>query len=105
MTVVRFPATKGVQRFLRVIKEWLRRNQHVPVQVQHKGLAAKLRGYFQYFGLWHCGSKLQAVRDQVIWYWIGTLRRRSQRHHITWEWLQRRSWFHLPSPRVVHPMV
>ena len=33
MTVVRLPATKGVQRFLRAIKEWLRRNQHVPVQV------------------------------------------------------------------------
>ena len=105
MTVVRLPATKGVQRFLRSVKEWLWQNAHTPVQVQQQGLAAKLRGYFQYFGLWNCGPKLQGIRTQVIWYWIRALRRRGQRHHITWEWLYRRSWFHLPSPRVVHPMV
>lgn len=105
MVVVRLPAKKGVHRFLMGIKEWLRRNMHLSPREQQRILAAKLRGYFQYFGLWGCTAPLLKVRYQILWYWARALRRRSQRGRSTWERLERRAWFTLPIPKVVHPMV
>ena len=105
MVVVRLPAKKGVYRFLMEVKEWLRRNMHLPPNEQRQSLAAKLRGYFQYFGLPRCTTVLRRVRDQVVWYWARTLGRRSQRGKPTWVSLKKRQWFTLPKPRVLHPEV
>ncbi len=105
MTVVRLPAKKGVHRFLMEVKEWLRRNMHLPPREQQRTLSAKLRGYFQYFGLPHCTPALSKARSQILWYWARTLRRRSQRGQPTLEQLRCRAWYALPTPRVVHPQV
>ena len=105
MVVVRQPAKKGVHRFLMEVKEWLRRNMHLPPEEQRRTLAAKLRGYFQYFGLSRCSPVLKKVHSQVLWYWARSLRRRSQRGRRTWEQLRRKAWYVLPTPRVVHPQV
>ena len=105
MVVVRIPARKGVHRFLQGAKEWLRRNMHLPPQEQQAYLAAKVRGYYQYFGLPLCVSPLMAVRSRILWYWQRALQRRSQRDHATWEWVTQRPWFTLPLPKVLHPQV
>ena len=105
MVVVRLPAKKGVHRFLMEVKEWLRRNMHLPPEEQRRTLAAKLRGYFQYFGLSRCVPALKKVHSQILWYWARSLRRRSQRGRRTWERLRRQAWYVLPTPRVVHPQV
>lgn len=105
MVVVRLPAKKGVHRFLMEVKEWLRCHMHLSPREQQRALTAKLRGYFQYFGLPRCVCTLDRVRFQTLWYWGRTLRRRSQRDRTVWETLKRRTWFTLPRPRVVHPTV
>lgn len=105
MVVVRLPAKKGVHRFLMEVKAWLRGNMHQPPGEQQRGLAAKLRGYFQYFGLPWCTAKLLKIRDQILWYWARTLRRRGQRDRSSRTSLKQRPWFSLPTPRVVHPQV
>ena len=104
MNVVRIPAKKGVHRFLVETKQWLRRNMHMPPREQQRVLSAKLRGFYQYYGLWLCGKRLLAVCYQVSWYWRRSLGRRSQKG-VTWEWTGHRPWFILPTPTVVHPTV
>ena len=105
MVVVRLPAKKGVHRFLMEVKAWLRRNMHLPPREQQRALAAKLRGYFQYFGLSRTVRVLNKVRYQLLWYWARTLRRRSQRDRTTLASLWQRAWFTLPEARVIHPEV
>jgi RNA-directed DNA polymerase len=105
MTVVRIPSRSRVQRFLAGVKEWLWQNLHRSPQEQQEALAAKLRGLYQYYGITGCTRHLNWARYQVVWYWVRALRRRGQRHHLTWETLQRKPWFRLPTPKVVHPGV
>ncbi len=105
MIVVRVPAQKSVHRFLMEVKGWLRTNLHWKPTEQQAVLAAKLRGFYQYFGLRLCLPRLDAVRVQVRRYWQQALARRSQRAHARWSDLSRRPWFQLPSPRLVHPTV
>ncbi|MCY1537345.1 hypothetical protein D9M68_728360 [compost metagenome] len=79
-------------------RHWLKRDQ------QHH-LTAMLRGFYQYSGLHHCTRKLSWVRYQVQRQWAGTLRRRSQRHRLSWSFLSSREWFELPHGRLLHPMI
>ncbi|MCL6595687.1 MAG: group II intron reverse transcriptase/maturase [Firmicutes bacterium] len=105
MTLVRKPTAKSVHRFFTAIKQWLRRNMHIPPRDQQRILTAKLRGYFQYCGLWFCAPTLKKLQYQVTWTWWRTLRRRSQAHKPTWEWFVQRPWTKLPAPRLCHPRV
>jgi hypothetical protein len=105
MMVVRVPARKSVHRFLMEVKGWLRTNLHWAPAEQQAILAAKLRGFYQYFGLHLCLRRLDAVRVQVLRYWRQALGRRSQRARASWKVLNRKPWFDLPSPRLVHPTV
>ena len=61
MAVVRIPSPKSVRKFLGGIKEWLRRHLHDNPPEQQRVLALKLRGFYQYFALWHTRLKLRAV--------------------------------------------
>ena len=105
MVVVRRPAKKSVHRFLMETKAWLQRNMHLPPREQQKALAARLRGFYEYFGLRLSYPVLEGVRTQILRYWWQVLHRRSQRSRTTWEWLNQREWFRLPRPRVLHPEV
>ena len=105
MTVVRQPAKKSVHRFLMETKEGLRRHMHYAPREQQRALAAKLRGFYQYFGLRLCYPAREKVRTQVLRYWQGTLRRRSPTSRATGEWVNQRPWFRLPAPRLLHPEV
>ncbi|MGC8489976.1 MAG: group II intron reverse transcriptase/maturase [Clostridia bacterium] len=105
MAVVRVPCAKSVRRFLMETKAWLRANMHLPPAEQHKALAARLSGFYQYFALWHCQPRLKSVRYQVLLYWKWTLSRRSQRGFAAWTWLNQRRWFRLPLPRLLHRTV
>ena len=105
MIVVRHPAPKSVHRFLLEMKAWLRQHMHDAPRDQQRMLTAKLRGFYQYFGLRLCYPALEKVRTQALRYWQWTLRRRSQTSRATWEWVNQRPWFTLPAPRVLHPEV
>ncbi len=102
MAVVRLPSPKSRQKFLQATKQWLRAHQHAPVRLQREGLAAKLRGFYQYFALPQTTVALHRIHAQVHGQWYRSLQGRSQRG-ATWEALHRRPWFQLPTPRILHP--
>src|SRR6266700_3944530 len=94
--LVRVPCDKSRRKFLAKSKEWLSQHRHWKRRDQQKQLMMMLRGFYQYFGLYHCKSKLDGVRREVQRQWARTLRRRSQRHRLFWSYLQSQSWFELP---------
>ena len=102
MAVIRIPSPKSVRKFLMETKEWLRVNRHAAPRHQQEALSRRLQGFYQYFALPKTLPKLGKVRDQAMWYWKRTLRRRSQRHRAGWKALGNKPWFVLPYPRVLH---
>lgn len=105
MAVVRIPSPKSVQKFTASTKEWLERNLHARPTEQGRVLTQKLRGFYQYFALWHTTTKLRAVQGEVYRLWARALGRRSQRGQRTQAAWAGREWFSLPQPRVLHPTV
>lgn len=103
--VVRIPCVKSCRKFLDRVHAWLKAHQHWRRRDQQAQLARMLNGFYQYFGLNHCIPKLSWIRDEVRRQWARSLRRRSQRHRLYWTYLEARSWFELPKPRLVHATV
>ena len=101
MTLVRLPSPKSQRKFLQGVKQWLKRYRHAPPRWQQQQLTQKLRGFYQYFAVSHTTASLDGVRYGVQWYWYRALARRSQRG-VRWDALNRRPWFRLPRPRVLH---
>ncbi len=105
MVIIRHPSPKSIKKFLSRVKDWLRIHQHSHHEEQRRQLTAMVRGFNQYFGLYHCSRKLHGVTREVFRYWHLALRRQSQRSKQTWESWNRKPWFRLPVERVVHPNV
>src|ERR1700674_552509 len=103
--IVRIPSTKSCRKFLDRTHEWLRRHMHWKRRDQQRHLASMLRGFYQYFALNHCMPKLYWLYSDVRRQWRRSLRRRSQRHRMFWSYLESRSWFELPTPKLLHPSV
>jgi len=103
--IVRIPSTKSCRKFLDRTHEWLVRHMHWKRRDQQRHLASMLRGFYQYFALHHCASKLYWLFNEVVRQWCRSLRRRSQRHRMFWSYLKSRSWFELPRPKLLHPSV
>jgi group II intron reverse transcriptase/maturase len=105
MAVVRIPSQKSCRKFLDNIHEWLRRHMHWKRRDQQRELTLRLRGFYQYFALNHCLSKLYWILGEVRRQWRRSLRRRSQRHCMFWCYLESRAWFELPKPMILHRTV
>lgn len=90
-------------RALSRVMEWCRGHRHDAVREQHRVLAAKLRGHFQYFGVTGNWKMLARFRYEVIHVWHKWLRRRSQRTSMTWERMdQLLERYLLPRPCIAH---
>lgn len=96
--VARKPKAESRNKFLKNVKEWLKENMHASLSWQKKRLSARLKGYYNYFGLPYCRKALQHVKWHVERHWIMTLRRRGQRHKLWWSNVQNQTWFKLPDP-------
>ena len=94
---------KRMKAKLREIKEMLRRYRHAPIDEQGKWLGTVIKGYFAYFAVPTNTSPLSAFRYHISLKWFQSLRRRSQRHRLTWKRMSRLITRFLPSPRVLHP--
>jgi len=99
----RVTSRKRVRAKLREIKVELRRRMHLPIPEQGRWLARVLRGHFNYYAVPDNCRALSVFRHWVAWYWLRTLRRRSQRTRVTWERLRRLAERWLPMPRIQHP--
>jgi RNA-directed DNA polymerase len=107
VNIVRTPSVKARERFLRMITIWLKANKHLSVWKQQAHLVKALNGYYQYFGLRLCWTKLSGVHQRVRRIWRRTLQRRSQRAGRTCDWatLEAKPWFQLPKPRLTQTWV
>jgi RNA-directed DNA polymerase len=70
---------------------------------QSKELASVLRGHYNHYAVPDNIEAQRAFRRQVTWYWLGTLRRRSQRTTVNWKRTSRLADRWLPHVRITHP--
>lgn len=89
--------------FIQETKRWLLANRSAPVPHQGQWLQQVLRGYFLYHAVPGTCKRLQAVRREVGRHWLRALRRRSQRHTITWSRMATLQDRWLPRVRILHP--
>jgi RNA-directed DNA polymerase len=104
--LIRLPSTKSCRKFLGRTRDWIMEHRHCRRWEQQSHLTKMLRGFYQYFSLYHCERKLYWVRRQVQLQWIHALNRcGGQRRRATWESLQTRPWFELPFATNLHPTI
>ena len=99
----RITIKKRLRAKLKQVKTELRRRRQWPVREQGRWLASVLRGHFNYYAVPGNIDAISAFRDQVRWLWRDSLRRRSQRHRMTWERYAKIASRWLPSARIVRP--
>jgi len=99
----RITIKKRMRAKLKQVKTELRRRRHWPIPEQGRWLASVLRGHFNYYAVPGNIDSITAFRDQVRRHWIEALRRRSQRHRMTWERYSRIEKVWLPPARIVRP--
>jgi len=102
-TVLRKTMRKRLQAKLKEVKQELRRRLHQPIPEQGEYVRAVIMGHNQYYGVPQNSRALCTFRKAVGWLWWRSLRRRSQKDHLTW---QRMKKFHdrwLPPACICHP--
>ena len=82
--------------------EWCKKNRHCRLGEQFKLLSAKLRGYYNYYGVNGNYESLKEFYHRVQGLHLKWLNRRSQRPSYTWEgYYVLRQQFALAQPRIV----
>jgi hypothetical protein len=92
-----------VKAKLKEIKEDLRRRMHQPIPEQGTWLAQVVRGFFAYYAVPTNFAALAKFRHQIMWFWLRTLRRRSQKDHTPWTRIAKLANDFLPKPKILHP--
>ncbi len=95
---------KRLCRFMKGIWRWCRGNRHEPLTEQYRMLCAKLRGYYQYYGIRGNIRALKAVFEHTRRAWRYWLSRRSHKGHLNWQKYEAsvRDKLPLPNPRIIH---
>jgi hypothetical protein len=88
---------------LREVKEELRSRMHHAIPEQGRWLRAVVTGFFAYHAVPTNARALGAFRHYVSDLWRRTLRRRSQKDHMTWQRMTKLADAWLPPPRILHP--
>lgn len=88
---------------LKEIKSELRRRMHRPISETGRWLSRVLTGHLNYFSVPGNYNSLAFFFDRATWLWIRSLRRRSQRHKMTWERFYRIKDIFFPPILVRHP--
>jgi RNA-directed DNA polymerase len=88
---------------LKEIKQEMRRRMHQPIPEQGKWLGRVVRGYFNYHAVPTNGRALDVFRHHVTDLWRRTLRRRGQKHRMTWTRMTQLVDAWLPKPTILHP--
>lgn len=92
-----------IGRALERVRQWCKRNRHMPASAQHARLKAILRGHYGYYGVTGNFDALERFAwevKRVWWYWLD---RRSQKAKMTWEKFKRLlEQYPLPKPYLPH---
>ncbi len=96
-------AKDRLNRSLRRVALWCRRNRHLPVKDQVVMLRKMMRGHYGYYGVTGNGRSLSAFAHQVPRTWHKWLSRRSWKARLDWEKFRLLlGRYPLPAPRIVH---
>lgn len=91
-------------RSIKKVHEWCRVNRHQSIVEQCKGLNAKLRGHYQYYGVTGNNDRLDQFYRAVFRTWRFWLNRRSNDAKMTWEKFYRlTARYPLLRPIIAHP--
>ncbi len=101
--LLRLTSRERLRAKLKQIKAEVLQRRHLPVPVQGRWLGQVVRGYLAYHAIPGNTWTIQAFCREVTRHWFKALRRRSQRHRMTWDRMKRIAPRYLPSARVQHP--
>jgi RNA-directed DNA polymerase len=101
--LMRLTKSERMRAKLREVKEELRRRMHDPIRKTGEWLASVVRGHVNYYGVPTNSDRIRAFRREVTRYWMHALKRRSQKHRLTWGRMNRIVKYHLPFARIHHP--
>ena len=102
-TVRRKTIAKRLRKKLQGVKAALRERMHWPIPQQGAWLRSVLLGHYRYYAVPRNGRLLSMFRETIMRYWCQTLRRRSQRHRMTWQRMYTLAERWLPQPHILHP--
>src|SRR5215831_1127989 len=88
---------------LRAGREELRTRMHQPIPEQGQWLTQVVAGFFNYHAVPTNSRALAAFRYYVTVAWLRALRRRSQRHRLSWDRMTKLVDDILPRPAILHP--
>lgn len=94
---------KRLRSKMQEIGQKLRKRIHEKVTATGEWLRSVVRGYFNYHAVPGNFEALRTFRREVMRLWLRTLRRRTQRHRITWKQFAKLVTEYLPVPRILHP--
>jgi RNA-directed DNA polymerase len=101
--VLRKTISKRMAAKLREVRALLMRRRHWPLEAQGRWLASVVRGHLAYYAVPGNIHQVEAFRAEVVRLWYGALRRRGQRHRLTWQRMRRYADRWLPRVRITHP--
>ena len=102
MALRRRTASKRLRASVQAFTGWIKKYRHSPITTLMRELAAKLRGYWNYYGVRGNARSLSRFYDQCQRLLFKWLNRRSQKRSYTWEGfaaMMRK--FSIPTPRIV----
>jgi group II intron reverse transcriptase/maturase len=103
VTVRRCTIAKRLRKKLQEVKQTLRERMHWPIEKLGAWLTSVVRGHYRYYGVPRNMGRLWVFRECILRYWCRTLRRRSQRHRLTWQRMYQLATQWLPEPHIMHP--
>ena len=101
--VLRLTSAKRMRAKLLAIKAELRRRMHQTIAEQGRYLRAVVNGHARYFGVPRNGTRIGKFRHAVGRLWLRALRRRSQKHRVTWQRMSHLIAHWLPRVHICHP--
>jgi len=101
--LMRHTIAKRQRAKLQEIKRELVARRHDPLPEQGLWLRQVVRGYYNYYGVPTNTKSIEQFREEVVKSWLHALKRRSQRHRLPWNRMNRLSKRWLPRARICHP--
>lgn len=102
-TVLRQTMRKKWQAKLKEVYIELRRRMHNPVPEQGAYLRSVVAGHMRYYGVPMNSAAIGAFREKVCRLWMKVLKRRSDKHSLTWDRMKRLIARYIPDTRICHP--
>jgi len=101
--VLRKTSAKKLRNKLAELKKTMSERLHWSIPDLGTWLKSVIVGHCRYYGVPWNGKSLTRFRSEIIRMWCRSLRRRSQKHRITWKRMSRIAKRWLPSPFICHP--